>query len=299
MPQQDLSETELEAFRKKLRRRARRKDQAAPLARIYRRNEPEELRRPRPKAATLREPVSLADAVPGIETQIAGQGLAFVIEKRLDDRAEEWGMLCRRFHQSLSSDSSALRERLAASCPVHALLPEDVLFIDLETTGLSSTPVFLIGIMESDGGTLVLRQYFARTYAEEPAIVSATLDRMACKRLIVSFNGKSFDLPYLRMRAAAHRMDFPVAAEHFDLLHECRRIWKNSLPDCKLQTLESCICRRPRHDDIPGSEIPDAYHAFVRTGDASQMVEVLHHNRLDLITLADLMTRLPALTGRP
>jgi len=70
-------------------------------------------------------------------------------------------------------------------------------------------------------------------------------------------------------------------------------VWGGGLPNCKLQTLESHLCQRVRHGDIPGSEIPDAYHAYVRTQDAWQMVQVLHHNLLDLVTLADLMVRLP------
>ncbi len=40
--------------------------------------------------------------------------------------------------------------------------------------------------------------------------------------------------------------------------------------------------------DIPGEEIPAAYHHFVRTGDARDMLTVLHHNALDLLTLADI-----------
>ena len=75
---------------------------------------------------------------------------------------------------------------------------------------------------------------------------------------------------------------------HCDLLHHARRRWKHELPDCKLQTLERHICRRRRLDDIPGREIPSAYHDFVRHGDAWLIRGVLHHNALDLITLLQL-----------
>ena len=80
---------------------------------------------------------------------------------------------------------------------------------------------------------------------------------------------------------------------HFDLLHESRRVWKDVLPDCRLQTLERHVCGRFRQADIPSSEVPEAYHEFVRTENAWQIVEVLNHNLLDLVTLADLMTRFP------
>jgi uncharacterized protein len=79
---------------------------------------------------------------------------------------------------------------------------------------------------------------------------------------------------------------------HLDLLGESRRAWGRRLPNCKLQTLEHRICGRLREDDIPGHLIPEAYHEYVRTGDARQMLGVLHHNLLDLVTMADLLARL-------
>jgi uncharacterized protein YprB with RNaseH-like and TPR domain len=75
---------------------------------------------------------------------------------------------------------------------------------------------------------------------------------------------------------------------HCDLLHHARRRWGKQLPDCRLQTLERHVCRRRRDEDIPGHEIPAAYHDFVRTGDAWLIRSVLHHNALDLITLLQL-----------
>jgi hypothetical protein len=75
---------------------------------------------------------------------------------------------------------------------------------------------------------------------------------------------------------------------HCDLLHHARRRWKHQLPNCKLQTLERVVCRRHRKQDIPGREIPNAYHDFVRSGDAWLIRSVLHHNALDLITLLQL-----------
>jgi len=181
---------------------------------------------------------------------------------------------------------------------MQGLVPDDIIFLDLETTGLGNSPLFLIGIMVWDGGGFEVRQYFARHYAEEAAIVALFQEVCTDKRLLVTFNGKSFDFPYVRTRAIANGIPFSLHPAHFDMLHECRRIWRNVLPDCKLQTLEKYICGRPRYGDIPGGQIPDAYHAYVRTENAWQMVEVLKHNFLDLVTMADLMTRFPDSGGR-
>ena len=113
------------------------------------------------------------------------------------------------------------------------------------------------------------------------------------KKLLITFNGKSFDFPYIRLRATANGIPFDLELNHLDMLHECRRIWKLELPNCRLQTLEQHICGRSRHGDIPGDQIPAAYHSYVRTGNAWQIVEILKHNMLDLVTMADLMVRFP------
>jgi uncharacterized protein YprB with RNaseH-like and TPR domain len=148
--------------------------------------------------------------------------------------------------------------------------------------------------MTWEGGDFVIRQYLARHYGEEAAATALFLDLAVDKRLLVSFNGKSFDIPYVRTRAAACAVPYALDAAHLDMLHECRRAWKGHVPNCKLQTLEHCICGRPaRVGDIPGADIPEAYHAFVRTGHAGQLAQIIRHNLMDLVTLAELMVKLP------
>jgi len=234
------------------------------------------------------EPVRLDDAVDGEEVRTA-VGSAFVIEAPAD------GALSEEFASAVTDSEGDLRGHLLGADPVCGgeLGPDDLLFFDLETTGLVSTPVFLIGVMIWSQGGLLTRQFFARNYAEEPAIVEMFAELLQTTRMLVSFNGKSFDLPYIRARAAATGVRLAFDGPHLDLLHASRRAWKAQLPNCRLQTLEANICGRHRGDDIPGYAIPQAYHDFIRTGDARQMVRTLHHNRLDLITLADLMLRLP------
>jgi uncharacterized protein YprB with RNaseH-like and TPR domain len=65
---------------------------------------------------------------------------------------------------------------------------------------------------------------------------------------------------------------------------------KGKTPNNRLQTLERFVLGRKRTGDIPGSEIPGAYHDFVRSGDARQMAAVIHHNRLDLLSMMELIT---------
>ncbi len=236
-------------------------------------------------------PVLLEEEAPGVEQAAEDGSLAYIITERIADRDPSWRALGDAFREYLKDPADLMARLPQLTEPPR---PEDLLFLDLETTGLTSTPLFLIGTMVWEDGGFVVRQYFARHYGEEPATLLLFLADAADKTVLVSFNGKSYDWPYVKMRAAASRVPFTVELAHLDLLHEARRAWKHHLPDCKLQTLEHHICGRElREDDIPGSEIPEAYHDYVRSNNAVQMVTVLEHNYLDLVTLADILVRLP------
>lgn len=233
-------------------------------------------------------PVVLEDAVPGDEISVRGYGQAYLIESVLD--GPEWEQIREAFQDELVSPESTLQAHLAPCGG--PFLPEEVLVVDVETTGFGLSPLFLIGTLGWEADELVVRQYLARTYAEEPAVTAAYLDCISAKKLLVSFNGKSFDIPYIRARAAVCGIPYTFTLAHFDLLHTARRLWRGTLPNCRLQTLERHLCARTRGNDIPGADIPDAYHDYVRTGNAAQIVQIIEHNRLDLVTLAELMTRL-------
>jgi uncharacterized protein YprB with RNaseH-like and TPR domain len=169
--------------------------------------------------------------------------------------------------------------------------PEEVIYVDIETTGLTAgTPLFLVGVLGYVNGSLCVQQLLARDYTEEPALLMHFSDMIKTSQIVVSFNGRSYDLPYIRDRSVFMGVPFQFHQAHIDMLHVARRRWKRRLPNCKLQTLEQYICKRVRRGDIPGAEIPDAYHRFVKTGNAVQMRDILHHNALDLLTTAEVLT---------
>ena len=165
---------------------------------------------------------------------------------------------------------------------------EKPVFFDLETTGFSSSPLFLAGTLTLDGGEPVLRQRFARDYAEEEAVIVDTLEEIGAGGSLVSFNGKSYDVPFLRARSACHRIAFSLDIPHVDLLHQARRVWKGRFPDFRLQTLERIFTPRARTGDIPGGDIPDLYHGYVRRGHEPLLRNVFRHNLRDIVTLVRL-----------
>ena len=277
---------ELEGVRRKLRKSAK-----APEPVVMRRDLPQTTRRAAPPVARAGKAVRLEEAIAGVEIEAPGVGRAFLVERHAQEVMAEAEGIAAALQARLTEESS-LRRTLAAATRGGVVPATDLLFLDIETTGLSNTPLFLIGTMEYHEGGLLVRQYFARDYSEEAPVTALFLQRAAEKQVLVSFNGISFDLRYIRDRAIAHALRYHPPHPHLDLLGERRRVWGGRLPNCKLQTLEHRICGRLREDDIPGHLIPEAYHEYVRTGDARQMLGVLHHNLLDLVTMADLLARL-------
>jgi len=283
------AEIDVEVVRRALRRPAAEKP-AAPIRSL--RDLPRPIV-PAPAFIPSLEHVVLEEAIDGTVVQVPERGEAYLITRALIDLEDNFARVRTEFHRTFTA-TDALRGRFARTCRHADWTLEDLVFVELETTGLGHSPLFLIGAMTWENGDLVVRQYLARHYGEESAVTHLFLEHAREKRLLISFNGKSFDYPYLRARAAANAVPWSLQMDHFDLLHECRRAWRQTLPNCRLQTLEQCICGHPpRHGDIPGARIPDAYHDFVRSANSAELIRIIRHNMLDLITLAELMSRLP------
>ncbi|MBN2340782.1 MAG: ribonuclease H-like domain-containing protein [Deltaproteobacteria bacterium] len=172
------------------------------------------------------------------------------------------------------------------------LPPEGALFIDTETTGLSGgvgTLPFLIGAGYFEDGVFVVEQYFCREPSEEPAQLEALANRMEQAAYLVTFNGKSFDMPLINTRFIVNKVKNPgYNLPHLDLLHVSRRIFKRRLSDRSLQNLEKVILGFTREGDIPGSEIPAAYREYLFGAGAQRICDILAHNLLDIVALAAL-----------
>jgi hypothetical protein len=174
--------------------------------------------------------------------------------------------------------------------------PSRLVYLDTETTGLAGgtgTCAFLIGIGAIEGVKFVIRQFFLRDYPEEKAILAALAEALEPYEGLVTFNGKTFDVPLLETRYTLARMKSPLTRLlHLDVLHPARRLWKLRLESCKLTDLESAVLGISRAGDVPGSEIPGIYFDYLRTGDPRGLQPVFYHNALDILSLAALTVEL-------
>lgn len=178
-----------------------------------------------------------------------------------------------------------------------------LLFLDTETTGLSGgagTIAFEIGLGWIEPRGMVIRQYVMRDYSEEAAMLSEIADVFRRFDTIISFNGKSFDLPLLESRMTMNRIRLAVTTcPHFDLLHAARRVYKLRLGRCSLATLEAAVFGEAREDDLPGALVPQRYFDFIKTHEFALLEDVLRHNKQDVQSLAQLTGHLCAVFTQP
>jgi len=177
------------------------------------------------------------------------------------------------------------------------------LFLDTETTGLSGgagTVAFLVGIGYVKDDCFMIEQYLMRDYADEPELIDRLAERMEEFDCVCTFNGKTFDMPLLEARFTMCRMRHRwCALENLDLLHPARRAWKLRLGSCRLARLEEMILGIHRTGDLPGSEVPQRYFEFLKTGDMSLLDDIIVHNRQDIATLMTLLVKLCGVYDAP
>jgi len=181
---------------------------------------------------------------------------------------------------------------------------ESLVFLDTETTGLSGgtgTMPFMIGAGRFIENQFVVEQFFVRNPAEETAQLAALSEFVEGVEGIVTYNGKSFDMPIINTRYIMQRLSNPfTAAAHFDLLHFTRRIWKSRLGQCNLGNIETQVLGFQRDQaDIPGYLVPDFYREFLFTGDATHMPGIFYHNEVDVLSLSALFSWLAAILEDP
>jgi uncharacterized protein YprB with RNaseH-like and TPR domain len=167
------------------------------------------------------------------------------------------------------------------------------LYLDTETTGLAGgagTVAFLVGLAWWDSGTLVLEQILVRALGEEAPMLARIAERIAAASALVTFNGKSFDLPLLRTRFVLARMEMPPSPPHLDLLHVARRVHgKRIRQGCRLVALERDVLGFERHDDVESGDVSACYLHFLRTGEARALLGVIEHNAWDVVAMAALV----------
>lgn len=169
---------------------------------------------------------------------------------------------------------------------------ENFKFMDIETLGLSNVPIILIGVAEIKGSKIISSQYFLRDIYEEPAVIEAYLSHLDEDSVHVTFNGKRFDVPFIKSRCLSNRLHANVDLPHLDLMYFAKNLWKDELPNCQLQTIEKELFGIERECDVPGQYIPDYYKTYLAKKNIGPIVPIIEHNRQDIISLASFLEKM-------
>jgi uncharacterized protein YprB with RNaseH-like and TPR domain len=241
-------------------------------------------------------PQAIEHLLPGIRREETAEGACYVLDKV--------------YPLSYQHGQDVLQELLALSPAPAAVFTKDprletlhfrdFLFLDTETTGLAGagTLAFMVGAAFFERGTagdvFVVRQYFLRDHGDEPAMLLLLEELLAEKAGLITFNGRSFDIPLLDTRFLMNRMRSDIRDKpHIDLLPPARRLWRQRLGSCALGSLEETLLGlRRTHEDVPGFLIPSLYNAYLRHGDARELSRVFYHNQIDMVSMVTLASRI-------
>jgi hypothetical protein len=177
----------------------------------------------------------------------------------------------------------------------------NLLFIDIETLGIYDSPIIIVGIGFYEKKQYKVMQYFARGIEEEIAICEHLRKHIFPKfKCFVSYNGKSFDIPYLANRFLYYFDENPMIFEddipykdantkfgHIDLYHNVVRKFKGQFENYQLTTIEQELLNWKRENELPSNLVGLCYKRYLK--DAQNYIglikECIEHNYYDLLSL--------------
>jgi hypothetical protein len=258
-----------------------------------------DLSRPVPASRMVRAEPQQAPAERAVALGFAAEGAALVRRVRVDlgpflERAGAGG-------PAAPPDLVRLLYRLPPGAPAGPFSDGEAMVLDIETLGLRGSGVvpFLVGLGVPRGRFLEIDQYLLADLGGEGPMLDAVAARVGTSRVLLTYNGRGFDIPVLRARCIINRRpaDAICPAIHCDLLGPVRRLFRERLGSCTLRQVEVSLLGLVREDDVPGAEAPARFRAWLDGGPPSVLEGVIRHNQLDLCSTVVLGARLAAHAG--
>ncbi|MCK9443854.1 MAG: ribonuclease H-like domain-containing protein [Tissierellaceae bacterium] len=195
-----------------------------------------------------------------------------------------------------------IKSNITHNLKMEKYFPEkNVCFVDIETTGLNRNKeiIYLIGLLffNRSSDSWVLNQYFANSIEMEKDILGAFNSEINNFDVVITYNGDSFDLPFIRYRLKRYDIDgiYLDDITSFDLYKIIRsnNMYLN-LPNLKLKTLEQFLGIE-REDKLSGFECIGLYYDYMESNNSVLRENILKHNYDDLVNMLDTMNILDIL----
>jgi hypothetical protein len=236
---------------------------------------------------------------PALEQSLRARGI-----NKLSDLSQHprWGQEVQHILSALEQrDLKLLENQLARWLPrshptamrlAHMIEPGSLVFFDLESMGLFGHPIILLGVARPHRQGITVHQYLARNITEELPAVMYTFEQLNKAQAIVSYNGRAFDINYVKDRLNYYGIASNFDPVHFDLLTHARKRFRAYLDDARLETVEREILRRERAMDLPSMLVPEFYNTYLEEKNIGPLIPILEHNKQDLISLTLLFAKL-------
>lgn len=194
-----------------------------------------------------------------------------------------------------------ISKKISFSLPwkVDGYSKEELLFFDIETTGLSASvsSLYLIGCLSFVNGQLTLNQWFADDYISEASIITAFFEYSRNYRLLVHYNGSGFDFPYITQKCEKYNIPSSLGQIcSLDLYKEIKLLkGLLAVENLKQKTMEQFLGFH-RKDCFSGKELIEFYSQYMQCKILKKPYDsfyqpLLLHNEEDLCGLL-FLTRL-------
>ena len=163
--------------------------------------------------------------------------------------------------------------------------PEEILFIDIETTGLSpkTTALYMIGMIFLKDGNWTARQFFAQDQSQEKELLTGLADLLENFSAVAHFNGDRFDIPFLQYKYEQHGLPDPFGQKKSIDIYRMVKPYKLQLglPDCKQTSIEKFL-QIDREDQFDGKGLIRVYEDYTVSKNPESFRLLMLHNSDDL-----------------